>query len=250
MKKYALLTGAAGGIGQDISSALRSNGWFVINSDLPGSALGSHGYTDGEAWVNADLIRLTDPGELDRFYRQIHDCTNGSPISALINCAAVQVVLPFEDITADQWLQTISTNVVVPALLAKRFLSELKQEKGCIVNIGSIHSMLTKPQFSCYSTSKAALSGLTRALAVELGHQIRVNAIEPAAISTPMLEAGFAASPQLRGTLDSYHPTGYIGTTSDVSRAVLYLLDERNTFLNGCIIQLGGGIHSRLHDPS
>jgi NAD(P)-dependent dehydrogenase (short-subunit alcohol dehydrogenase family) len=117
------------------------------------------------------------------------------------------------------------------------------------VHIGSIHSQLTKPGFTAYATSKAALAGLTRAMAVELGGTVRVNAIQPAAIATPMLEAGFADAPHLKSQLDAFHPTGAIGSPADVARAVLFLLDPVNSFLNGCVLPLGGGIHSRLHDP-
>ena len=87
-------------------------------------------------------------------------------------------------------------------------------------------------------------------MAVELGGTVRVNAIEPAAIATPLLEAGFADNPDLKAKLDSYHPTSSIGTPADVARAVLFLLDPANTFINGCVLPLGGGIHSRLHDPA
>jgi NAD(P)-dependent dehydrogenase (short-subunit alcohol dehydrogenase family) len=78
---------------------------------------------------------------------------------------------------------------------------------------------------------------------------VRVNAIEPAAIRTPMLEAGFAENPEQLAQLEAFHPSGSIGSPLDVAKAVSYLIDPSHTFLNGCVLQLGGGIHNRLHDP-
>ena len=86
-------------------------------------------------------------------------------------------------------------------------------------------------------------------MAVELGGRIRVNAIEPAAISMPMLEDGFENNPNLSTQLEEFYPTGSIGAPKDVANAVLVLLHPINSFLNGCVLPLGGGIHSRLHDP-
>ena len=148
------------------------------------------------------------------------------------------------------WYETISVNLMAPVAISRALLPILKTNSGSIVHIGSIHSQLTKPGFTAYATSKSALAGLTRAMAVELGASVRVNAIEPAAIATPMLEAGFLDTPALKAQLQAFHPTGAVGSTSDVARAVLFLLDPANSFLNGCVLPLGGGIHNRLHDPA
>ena len=91
---------------------------------------------------------------------------------------------------------------------------------------------------------------MTRSLAVELGSRVRINAICPAAISTPMLEAGFEGNPQGLEQLAGYHPSGCVGSPEDVAEAALYLAKADGTFLNGAIIGLDGGIASRLHDPA
>ena len=132
----------------------------------------------------------------------------------------------------------------------KAFLPHLIRQRGSIIHIGSIHSKLTKPGFTAYATSKAALAGLTNSMAVEFGNSVRVNAIEPAAIATPMLEAGFEGNSGLRDQLNQCHPTGKIGLPEDIASAALFLLDPANRFANGCVLSLGGGIHGRLHDPA
>ena len=169
---------------------------------------------------------------------------------AVVHNAAVQRLGPFEQLRLPDWQHTLDVNLTAPVAISRALLPQLKRQRGSIVHIGSIHSQLTKPGFTAYATSKAALAGLTRAMAVELGGSVRVNAIEPAAIATPMLEAGFAKNPDLRAQLDEFHPIGSIGSPDDVARTVLFLLDPANSFLNGCVLALGGGIHSRLHDPS
>ena len=168
---------------------------------------------------------------------------------AIVHNAATQKLGNFEDLTTDDWTTTFEVNVLAPTLISRELLPLLKARQGSIVHIGSIHSQMTKPGFTAYATSKAAVAGLTRAMAVELGSLVRVNAIEPAAIETPMLKAGFEKTPGLKAQLESFHPTGSIGQPQDVSRAVIYLLDPANKFLNGCVLALGGGIHNRLHDP-
>src|SRR3546814_11034334 len=87
-----------------------------------------------------------------------------------------------------------------------------------VLNISSIHARLTKPNFIAYATSKAALSGMTRAMAVELGARVRVNAIEPVAIDTPMLRAGFEGNDAGYEQLRIFHPVKAIGSRSEERR--------------------------------
>jgi NAD(P)-dependent dehydrogenase (short-subunit alcohol dehydrogenase family) len=176
--------------------------------------------------------------------------TAKAPLHAVVHNAAWQQLGEFSHLTHEDWQRTLTVNLLAPVAISRILLPQLVAQRGSIVHIGSIHSHLTKPGFTAYATSKAALAGLTRAMAVELGTRVRVNAIEPAAVTTPMLEAGFAQAPELKARLEAFHPTGAIGTPADVARAVLFLLDPVNIFLNGCVLPLGGGIHSRLHDPA
>jgi NAD(P)-dependent dehydrogenase (short-subunit alcohol dehydrogenase family) len=90
---------------------------------------------------------------------------------------------------------------------------------------------------------------MTRALAVDLGPRVRVNVIEPAAIQTEMLKAGFANKPQLYGKLESCHPQQRIGTPEEVARLALTIVEGGMAFLHGACIGLDGGIAGRLFDP-
>lgn len=249
--RSVLITGAAGGIGTALVEHLHKEGWRVVASDRPevcppsvehpGSAL---------RWLPADLELLASGGEpLEFFAQQVGELSRGAPLSAIVHNAALQRLGSFADLSVADWQASMAINLLAPVAISRRLLGELIASRGSIVHISSIHSQLTKAEFTAYATSKAALSGLTRALSVEIGHLVRVNAIEPAAIRTPMLEAGFAGHPERLAQLEAFHPCGSIGSPHDVGRAVSYLIDPANTFLNGCVLQLGGGIHNRLHDP-
>ena len=246
-----LITGAAGGIGVGLVEALVEAGWSVLGSDHPSVSPSEHLLQRCQAWIPADLGALSrDPNQLESLRSSVLSAVGNDELMAVVHNAAVQRLGSFEQLGAADWQETLDINLMAPVAISRALLPQLKRQHGSIVHIGSIHSQLTKPGFTAYATSKAALAGLTRAMAVELGGSVRVNAIEPAAIATPMLEAGFSQNPDQRAQLDAFHPAGSIGSPRDVGRTVLFLLNPANRFLNGCVLTLGGGIHSRLHDPS
>lgn len=250
MDQYVLTTGAAGGIGAGLVEALAEAGWAVLGSDHPDASPSHRVRQSCQAWIPADLAALSrDPHQLETFRAAVLSATENGELVAILHNAAVQRLGSFEHLELSDWHETLEVNVLAAVAISRTLLPYIKRQLGSIVHIGSVHSQLTKPGFTAYATSKAALAGLTRAMAVELGGSVRVNAIEPAAIATPMLEAGFAGAPELKAQLDAFHPTGAIGSPEDVARAVLFLLDPDNRFLNGCVLPLSGGIHNRLHDP-
>jgi NAD(P)-dependent dehydrogenase (short-subunit alcohol dehydrogenase family) len=246
-----LITGAAGGIGSVLWAHLKAEGWQVLATDRQEVCPQLVTNTSSSVhWLPADLEALAQGGDaLDAFAAQVELITRDKPLKAIVHNAALQRLGSFIELTPADWQATLAINLLAPVAINRRLLPMLIASCGSIVHISSIHSQLTKADFTAYATSKAALSGFTRALSVELGSQVRVNAIEPAAIRTPMLEAGFSQQPEKLAMLESFHPSGSIGTPLDVARAVSYLIDPANTFLNGCVLQLGGGIQCRLHDP-
>ena len=245
-QRTAFITGANGAIGQALCVAFLDAGWRVIASDQAKSV---------ESFVDVDILmdlkRLCrDSAYQDEVITSLRLKMQDGGLHVLINNAAVQITAPVERLSTDDWCATLDVNLVAPFLLVKALLPELQKNKGSVINIASIHAQLTKPHFTAYATSKAAMVGMTRSLAVELGNRVRINAICPAAISTPMLEAGFEGNPQGLEQLAGYHPSGCVGSPEDVAEAALYLAEADGTFLNGAIIGLDGGIASRLHDPA
>lgn len=242
----AIITGAAGGIGHALCRAFVEVGYYVVGSDQsePGEVMPNYSH------VPVDLNRFCTDEELRAAaISRIREALGSRKLGVLINNAALQIVKPAEQLTVEDWTRTLNVNLVAPFLLTQAFLPELEAAKGSVINIGSIHAVLTKPEFAAYATSKSALSGLTRSLAVELGRRIRVNAICPAAIATPMLLEGFAGKDRALAELEGMHPVRRIGDPAEVAALALFLASDAARFINGAEIGLDGGIRARLHDP-
>ena len=238
-----LVTGAAGGIGKSICEVFHRAGYRVIGVDcrqtkqLPYEVL------------QFDISKSNSTNsECESFYKCVEEIADGS-LDALVNNAAIQIVKPIEAITADDWNETLSTNLLAPFWLIQRFLLLLRKARGSVVNIASIHATATKSEFTVYATSKGALISLTRALAIELAPDVRVNAIIPAATDTPMLRAGFGDNSKGLEELGSYHPLGRIARPEEVAHVALFLAGREASFITGSAVSVDGGIGSCLHDP-
>ena len=241
--KAILLTGANGGIGQALYRKLIQDGFQVIPTD--------HGENTQEYadFLPFDLSQLHLPEQTTIFRSQLQSLLRERSLYALVNNAAIQLLGRIETLKIDDFMASLQINVTAPLLLSQLCYPLLKQSQGTIVNIGSIHSRLTKPGFISYATSKAALEGLTRALAVDCGEFVRVNAISPAAINTNMLREGFSSQPKKFDQLKFCHPANRIGEADEIAVAVSCLLTGEMPFANGAIWNLDGGISGRLHDP-
>lgn len=244
--RYCLITGAAGGIGLALADAFSDAGYSVVATDIsaqPATLRSAY-------FIQADLNRVVnDEAYAQHIFGQIRHCLNGVGLKALVNNAAIQIIGAAESLTRDDWHQTLNINLLAPFFFAQAFLTELEQERGCVINISSIHAQHTKRNFIAYATSKAALSGLTRAMAVDLGERVRVIGIEPAAIETDMLRAGFRDDPVGYQQLNGLHPLGRIGRPDEVAKLALTMADGGMDFLNGVCVRLDGGISARLVDP-
>jgi len=246
-QRHVLITGAAGGIGRALVEAFHSDGYRVIATDIfPKPAW----LASDAIWLSADLVRVVrEPEYANNFLAKVRNAMPHSVLHGLVNNAAIQILGATPDLSTADWQTTLDINLTAPFMLTKHLLPELEAARGAVINVSSIHAVQTKQRFVAYATSKAALSGMTRALAVDLGNRIRVNAIEPAAIDTDMLKAGFSDNPAGLLALKQFHPIGDIGRQEEVARLALMLCGDALPFANGSCIALDGGIRSRLHDP-
>jgi NAD(P)-dependent dehydrogenase (short-subunit alcohol dehydrogenase family) len=247
MKDAVIITGALGGIGRALCEEFHSHEFYVVAIDRAAGIVPAH------LTIQADIRDVVHD---TKARAQIVEKTsaaldsNSVVLRGLINNAATQILGGVESLDAKAWQETLETNLLAPFFLAQAFLPRLEKVHGAVVNISSIHEKLTKSGFVAYATSKSALSGLTRAMAVDLGSRVRVNAICPAAISTPMLEAGFAEKPDAFAALHGAHPSGRIGLPEEVAQLARYLVSDAPPFLTGSCLGLDGGIAGRLHDPA
>ncbi|MGA9406434.1 MAG: SDR family oxidoreductase [Bacteroidota bacterium] len=243
--KTAFITGAEGGIGRALCTEFKKAGYRVIASDRnPNDNVAC------DQFLQFDLSMFTRDGQYKKHtLEKIVALLQGNGLSVLINNAAIQMLNSTEKVTVKEWHETLDTNVVAPFLLIQELLPHLEKVKGNVLNISSVHATNTKPGFIAYATSKTALVGLTRALAVDLGPRIRVNAIAPAATATPMLLAGFEGKPELFKQLSEMHPLGRIANPAEVAQVALFLTSDAASFITGATISVDGGISGRLHDP-
>lgn len=246
-QRYALITGANGGIGRALCSAFKDDGYHIIALDRqeqPHPDLACKQYI---AMDLADYIHNAQYAAAKNI--EIVESLPQQKLHCLINNAAVQILGGVTSLTRADWSTTLAVNLQAPFFLIQALLAQLESAKGSVINISSIHARLTKKNFVAYATSKAALSGMTKAIAIDLGCRVRVNAIEPAAIATDMLKAGFVENPELFESLKKYHPSGNIGEPEEAARLAVFLASENAKFIHGSCIDISGGISCCLHDP-
>ena len=254
MNNAIVITGVNGGIGQALVSQCLLEGYSVI-------AIDCHNEFDDSVISNLESIYYlsvdlnafaNDEAVMECFKKELANVIqkNNLQLVGLVNNAAVQLLADVASIELKDAQKTFSVNVIAPLLLSQLCLPFLQESNGAIVNIGSIHAQQTKPGFVCYASSKAAVRGLTQSMAVDLSGAVRVNAIEPAAIATPMLKAGFIGESDKLNELAACHPTGRIGEPKEVAELCLFLLSAKASFINGSCIGLDGGIAAKLVDPT
>lgn len=246
MNLAAVITGSSGGVGRGIVAAFREAGWRTIGVDHPRAE--PSGADVDEA---VDLRTLaTDSSAGAAAVARIRASAGSVRIACLVNNAAVQRLGSVADARLDDVRETMDVNLVAPFMLAQMLLPDLEAAGGSIVNVSSVHAAATKAGFVAYAASKAGISGLTRAMAVDLGGRVRVNAIELAATDTPMLAAGFAGRPAEFVALARCHPVGRLASPAEVGRIAAFLADPVSAgFVTGCCMRVDGGVSSRLHDP-
>ena len=245
-EKYVIVTGAAGAIGASIATKFLDCGIGVLAID---KLLPSEDLHPRVVFFQCDLEQVGLCSEkADRLYQEVAEVIGEGSLVGLINNAAIQDLAPTASITRGSWSKTLNVNLGAPLFLTQLFLSDLKASKGSVVNIGSIHARSTKPGFVAYAASKAGLAGLTRGMAIDLAGSVVVNCIEPAAVDTEMLRAGFSGDHESFDRLAECHPSSRIGTTQEVAE-LAYFLTITPGFINGAAVGADGGIAARLHDP-
>jgi gluconate 5-dehydrogenase len=242
MQKKVLITGVLGGIGRGLAQTFKENGYYVVGLDIRNEKFE---YCDKFLQFDIHQFCLSED-----YNMQMKETFNAEvpELDVLINNAAVQILSSIDEIKLEDWNHTMNVNLTGPLLLSQFFLSRLESVHGCIINIASIHHQLTKRRFIAYATSKSALVGLTKSLSVDLQGRVRVNAISPAAIDTPMLHDGFNNDTFMVQKLHNLHPIQRIGKPQEVSKLALLLAEDGLGFINGANIQIDGGISNVLKD--
>jgi len=187
--RVALITGAASGIGLACAERLAAEGMQVVLADVNEKAGSEHARRLGGTFVAADLSTRAGCKALVAAALKAHGA-----VQVLVNNAGYQHVSPIEDFPEDQWDRMIALMLSAPFLLTRYCWPSMKAGKwGRVVNIASIHALVASPFKAGYISAKHGLVGLTRTAALEGGeHGITVNAICPAYVRTPLVDAQIA----------------------------------------------------------
>ena len=239
--KTLLLTGASRGIGHATVRRFSESGWRVIT--VSREAVPAECKRDPN-WTHHVTTDLADAAAVPRFIDEVQAILGADPLHALVNNAGVSPKTPFRErlgcLNGDLggWRDVFQLNFFTPLSLARGLAAALARGKGTIVNVTSIAGHAVHPfAGSAYSTSKAALSALTREMAVEFAQLgVRVNAVAPGEIETAML------SPETEVLIPRI-PLQRLGTPEDVASTIFYLCGDQSAYVTGTEIFVTGGQH-------
>jgi NAD(P)-dependent dehydrogenase (short-subunit alcohol dehydrogenase family) len=243
-----LITGAGGGIGRATVHHFAANRWRVIGVDRNDFG---EGFPQDGCFIRADISQPESTEQIFEQARAFHPT-----LSALVNNAAVQVAKPLVETTVEEWDAVMASNLRSAFLFVKLAHPLMKAAGGgAIVNVSSVHAIQTSANIAAYAASKGGLLALTRAMAIEFApDNIRVNAILPGAVDTPMLRAGLGRGHVGHGDMQERLDNlarktvnGKVGTPDEIARAIYFLADnEQSSFMTGQALVVDGGATARL----
>ena len=235
--KVAIVTGAASGIGEAIARTYLAEGARVVVADLPASRLMEiFGDVSAAKCVTADTTAAGTPGRL------MTAANAFGGLDILVNNAGIAISGQFETLTDEQFDRIMAVNVRSYFRIARAAVPLLRTRGGGrIINLGSIMSEMAGPSLSIYGTSKHAVAGLSKGMAVDLGkYNITVNYLQPGSIWTGMSRP-FMADENFRRYWENKAPMGRIGDPEDVATAALFLASDEARFITGHGLHVDGG---------
>jgi NAD(P)-dependent dehydrogenase (short-subunit alcohol dehydrogenase family) len=247
--KRAVVTGAASGIGRAIAARFAQEGARAVVLDVDGPAL-----ADLEAGLDGveghATVDVTDGAAVTEAVRAAADVLGG--IDVVVNNAGIPMVGTVRDLTDDAWDRALDVDLKSVFLVSRAAWPHLEAAGGgVIVNTASIAGLVGTPGQAAYATAKAGVVMLTKSMALDgAAAGIRVNAVCPGFVATPMLErwlAGQEDPAQARAAVEAMHPLGRLGEPRDIADAFVYLASDEARWVTGTTLSVDGGFGATSH---
>ena len=240
--RVALVTGAGGGIGRAIALRLAAEGAHVVvadvRADLAAQTVDAVTATGGSA--AASVFDLTDPAACRAAVEGV--LAEHGRVDVLVNNAGVNRRGPLLDLTDEDWRLTFAVNLDAMFHLCRAVLpGMIAAGGGAVVNTASQWGLHPAPDHIGDNTSKAAVVMFTKCLARDYGpHGVRVNAVAPGEVRTPMLEGNLARTGRTKADLDALVPFGRIGEPEEIAALVAFLASDEAPYLTGSVVEITG----------
>ncbi|MFJ8257183.1 SDR family NAD(P)-dependent oxidoreductase [Peribacillus asahii] len=252
--KVTIITGGSQGIGEATAKKLGEHGSKIIIADINEevglkTANALQGQDIDAIFVKTDVSNEQDVKDLI----QTAEAHFGG-LDALVNNAAATLRKSAKDTSLEEWQKVLNVNLTGTFLCSKYAISAMeKRGGGAIVNMASWHAYRTITRFAAYAASKGGMTALTRQMALDCGPlNIRVNAVCPSTVDTPMLYESFKSLPDPEEAFSqslAYQPLGRIATGEDIANACLFLISDESSYISGHSLMLDGGTFNKVARP-
>jgi NAD(P)-dependent dehydrogenase (short-subunit alcohol dehydrogenase family) len=234
--KLAVVTGGNTGIGLAAVRCLAAEGYATVVLGLGDSA---ELKSTGTEFYPCDVSKGEDVAAV---FESIEE--QFGKVDVLVNNAGVLSYGDAVELSEEEWDRVMAVNVKGPWLCAK-YAIPLMPQGSVVINVASVQSFVAQPLVAAYATSKSAILGLTRSIAIDFSPRVRCVAVCPGTIDTPMLQGALeqASDPEsMMDELNQSHLTGRIGRPEEVGELITFLAGDKCTFINGQAIRVDGGL--------